>query len=134
MHVKEVATRMAPARDFDQRSLTGWRYRFVELGKATVAIRMQESAIGAEQRFHVDALAVRRVTVECRWRYCRSPWPLVPHGDPEVAGLGLSKTGGKHRNRCVIRMQSQACPDVAPDSLGQRSQQEHGLTNPIGER
>ena len=38
MHVKEVATGMDPAGNFDQRSVTGWCRRFVEFGNAALAI------------------------------------------------------------------------------------------------
>jgi hypothetical protein len=49
MHVVELAARMAPTSDFDQRRLAVGCGRPIEPVEACVAVGMQESQAGAEQ-------------------------------------------------------------------------------------
>jgi hypothetical protein len=57
------------AGNFEQRRLAAGGGRLEQPREAGIAVGVQEAAAAAEQRLGADALAVRGVAVERRWRH-----------------------------------------------------------------
>jgi len=81
---------MAPAGHFDQRRVVARPRRFIEFAEASVAIGVKKASAGTEQRFGMCRLAVRRIAIERRGRYTRSPRALVAHDHPQSSGSGCT--------------------------------------------
>ena len=128
MYLVELASRMRPAGDFDDRS------RFIEILETGVSIGLECALVELQMLPRVLALAVGRVGEPNGGRGQVSGWPVVANISPEPADLGSSVAWCKHRHWRVVGVKLACRHHMIAHCNHEWSEQLAGCADPSGQR
>jgi hypothetical protein len=128
--VEEVASRMRPARCFDDRS--GSTTRIIEPVEPGISVRLHQPHVAGEMLFRMLGAAIRRIEEDGRRRIATAERPVVVYTGPEPPSAGFSF--GEHWHGRVVGVDALGSEHMRADQEDERHQRCGCRTEPISER
>ncbi|MCW2128000.1 hypothetical protein M2226_006744 [Bradyrhizobium elkanii] len=91
-----------------------------------VAIDLQDPLEACQMGDRSVGLAIGGIDINDARRIGTAPWPVVRRIGPELTGLGTPTAGIEHRHRRLVGEQLWPLPELAEETVMQRTQVEGG--------